>query len=225
MTKFKILLAEDEPALGQIIKDSLETKSYEVVWFENGQKALNHFEKNKFDLVILDVMMPIMDGFSCAKKIRTINKDIPIIFLTAKSQAEDVVKGFESGCHDYIKKPFSLLELFVRIESILKRINPKHENKTKFGKFIFDENQQLICIDNEYHKLSHKESEILKILLKDKNELIDRKVILQRIWGNTDYFSGRSLDVYVSRLRKLLAKDSRLQIINLRGVGYKMVVY
>lgn len=222
--KIKILLAEDEPALGHIIKESLETRAFDVTLAENGAIAFDTFQKQDFSLLILDVMMPLLDGFSLAKKVRVLDKSIPIIFLTAKSQTADVVEGFTIGGNDYLKKPFSMEELIVRINNLIERDRfQKKSDIIHFGSFIFDFPKQTLQYKKEDPKqLTHRESHLLFHLIKNKNEVLDRSIILNKLWGNDDFFSARSMDVFISKLRKKLAVDDTLQIINIRGYGYKL---
>lgn len=223
-TKIKILLAEDEPALALIIKESLETRNFEVMHCINGEVAFDAFTKQKFDLLVLDVMMPKKDGFSVAKDVRKIDKKIPIIFLTAKSQTEDVVEGFNIGGNDYLKKPFSMEELIIRIHSLLGRINAdKVEEKMLIGNYFFDFVKQTLHFNELIITLTHREAELLFLLIENKNEILDRSIVLKKIWGNDDFFNGRSLDVFITKLRKKLNLDPNIQIINVRGQGYKLI--
>ena len=223
-TKIKILLAEDEPALALIIKESLETRNFEVMHCINGEVAFDAFTKQKFDLLVLDVMMPKKDGFSMAKDVRKIDKIIPIIFLTAKSQTQDVVEGFNIGGNDYLKKPFSMEELIIRIHSLLGRINfNKMEQKVAIGSYLFDFTKQTLHFNELIITLTHREAELLFLLIENKNEILDRSIVLKKIWGNDDFFNGRSLDVFITKLRKKLNLDPNIQIINVRGQGYKLI--
>jgi DNA-binding response OmpR family regulator len=222
-TKIKVLLAEDEPSLAMITKESLETRNFEVVHCQNGEEALLAYTKNSFDILVLDVMMPKKDGFTLAKDIRKLNRKIPIIFLTAKSQTHDVLEGFHLGGNDYLKKPFSMEELIVRIHALLARnINHSTYSKTTIGSYFFDFTKQTLTHDNITIALTHRESALLELLTINKDEVIDRSLILKTIWGNDDFFNGRSMDVFISKLRKKLANDPTIQIINIRGFGYKM---
>ncbi|MCL4120124.1 UNVERIFIED_CONTAM: hypothetical protein GTU68_045905 [Idotea baltica] len=223
--KVTILLAEDEPALGQIIKDSLETRNFDVLLCENGEIALKTFRENEPKLLVLDVMMPKKDGFTLAKEIRKENAEIPIIFLTAKSQTKDVVEGFTIGGNDYVKKPFSIEELIVRINSLLQRTNIQKIAKIEqIGLYTFDLRRQFLQFKTEKEvQLTHREAHLLFHLNKNKNEVLDRSVILNKLWGNDDIFSSRSMDVFITKLRKKLKQDSNIQILNVRGYGYKLV--
>lgn len=222
--KIKLILAEDEPALALIIKESLETRNFEVLHCKDGEEALAAFTKSKVDILILDVMMPKKDGFSVAKDVRKIDKKIPIIFLTAKSQTQDVVEGFTSGGNDYLKKPFSMEELIVRIHALLGRINPdKAEEKIEIGNYTFDFTKQTLHLDELIINLTHREAELLSLLIENKNEILDRSIVLKKIWGTDDFFNGRSMDVFITKLRKKLNLDPNIQIINVRGQGYKLI--
>ena len=201
--KIKLILAEDEPALALIIKESLETRNFEVLHCKDGEEALAAFTKSKVEILILDVMMPKKDGFSVAKDVRKIDKKIPIIFLTAKSQTQDVVEGFTSDGNDYLKKPFSMEELIVRIHALLGRINPdKAEEKIEIGNYTFDFTKQTLHLDELIINLTHREAELLSLLIENKNEILDRSIVLKKIWGTDDFFNGRSMDVFITKLRK-----------------------
>lgn len=221
-----IILAEDEPALGMIVKESLETRGFKVRLCNDGAKAYKAFEESQPHALVLDVMMPELDGFSLAKKIRLENEQIPIIFLTAKSQTEDVLEGFDVGGNDYLKKPFSMEELIVRIKNLLNRQEVQKTTAIyEIGDYSFNfPKQRLTYKDDEEVKLTHRESHLLYHLLQKKNKVLDRSFVLKKLWGNDDFFSGRSMDVFVTRLRKKLAKDDRIEIINVRGYGYKLMV-
>ena len=223
-SKIKILLAEDEPALALIIKESLETRNFYVTHCFNGEEAFDTFVKNKFDLLVLDVMMPKKDGFSVAKDVRKIDKAIPIIFLTAKSQTQDVVEGFNAGGNDYLKKPFSMEELIIRIHSLLGRISTfQSEEIFTIGNYSFDFTKQTLHFNELIITLTHREAELLSLLIENKNEVLDRSVVLKKIWGSDDFFSGRSMDVFITKIRKKLNLDPNIQIINVRGQGYKFI--
>jgi DNA-binding response OmpR family regulator len=222
--KIKLILAEDEPALALIIKESLETRNFEVLHCKDGEEAITTFTKHKVDLLVLDVMMPKKDGFSVAKDVRKLDKKIPIIFLTAKSQTQDVVEGFNSGGNDYLKKPFSMEELIVRIHALLGRINPeKIEEKSTIGNYTFDCTKQTLHFNELIITLTHREAELLLLLIENKNEILDRSIVLKKIWGSDDFFNGRSMDVFITKLRKKLNLDPNIQIINVRGQGYKLI--
>lgn len=223
--KTTILLAEDEPSLGQIIKESLETREFDVLLCENGEKALEVYKTKAPKLLILDVMMPKKDGFTLAKEIRTENDHIPIIFLTSKSQTQDVVEGFHIGGNDYLKKPFSMEELIVRINNLLQRSElQKSSNILKIGDYSFDFPKQTLQFkDHNCSQLTHREAHLLFHLIKNKNKVLERSVILKKLWGNDDYFNARSMDVFITKIRKKLSEDHTVQILNIRGFGYKLI--
>ena len=225
MTKtIKILLAEDEPSLGQIIKESLETRNFEVLLCVNGEEAFKVYKTENPLLLVLDVMMPKKDGFTLAKEIREENPDIPIIFLTAKSQTEDVVEGFSIGGNDYLKKPFSMEELIVRINALLKRGQSELNTEAiKIGNFIFNLKKQTLQLNDNFESLTHRESHLLYYLIKHKNQVLERSFILKKLWGDDDFFNARSMDVFITKLRKKLKDDPAIQIINVRGYGYKLI--
>ncbi|MEO6404712.1 MAG: response regulator transcription factor [Ferruginibacter sp.] len=224
----KILYAEDEVFLGKIVKESLESRGYTVIMEADGNKVLSHFTQHGPTVCVLDIMLPNKDGFTIAEEIRNLNKDVPIIFLTAKTQTEDLVKGFRSGGNDYIRKPFSMEELIVRIENVLnkKRHASKEESAiaVNIGAFSFNSNQQLLKHATEEKKLSFRETELLKILYLNRDRIVDRKDILNLLWGNDNFFNSRNLDVYITKLRSYLKKDRSLQIITVKGIGYRFVV-
>lgn len=225
-TDIKIILAEDEPALGMIVKESLQTRGFQVRLCEDGELALAAFHKQEPHIMVLDVMMPKMDGFSLAKKIRTINEQIPIIFLTAKSQIEDVLTGFDVGGNDYLKKPFSMEELIVRIKNLLQRGQLQRSAAVhEIGEYNFDfPRQKLSFKDEGAVHLTHRESHLLYHLFQKKNQVLDRSYILKKLWGSDDFFTGRSMDVFITKLRKKLSRDPNIEIVNVRGYGYKLVV-
>jgi len=224
MTKIKILLAEDEASLGMIVKESLESRDFNVFLASNGEEAFKIYQKEKLDILVLDVMMPKKDGFTLAKEIRLQNKRIPIIFLTAKSQTSDVLEGFELGGNDYLKKPFSMEELIVRIKSLLNRSEFQTNLETiEIGKYQFNFTKQTLSINEKTFQLTSREAELLFQLSEKKNELLDRTFILNKLWGNDDFFNARSMDVFISKLRKKLQQDPNIQIINVRGFGYKLI--
>ncbi len=220
----KILLAEDEPALGMIVKESLETRNFEVLLCEDGEKAMQTFTTEKPELLVLDVMMPKLDGFTLAHQIRKHDRQVPIIFLTAKSQTKDVVEGFERGGNDYLKKPFSMEELIVRIKALLGRAQQRKSKEViPIGGYQFNYIKQQLLWEDETIPLTHREAELLYHLCENQNEILDRSEVLKRIWGDDDFFNARSMDVFITKLRKKLAKDSSIKIINVRGYGYKLV--
>ena len=220
-----ILLAEDEPALGMIIKESLETRNFKVLLCENGEKAFEVYKIQQPELLVLDVMMPKKDGFTLAKDIRAIDDTVPIIFLTAKSQTQDVVEGFTIGGNDYLKKPFSMEELIVRINNLLNRTQlQKTSEILKLGDYTFDFPKQTLQFkDHASIQLTHREAHLLFHLIKNKNQVLDRSLILNKLWGTDDFFNARSMDVFITKLRKKLAEDESIQILNVRGFGYKLI--
>lgn len=221
-----ILLAEDEPSLGRIIKESLETRNFIVHLVTNGEEAYKVYESMDIELLVLDIMMPKKDGFTLAKEIRENDDNIPIIFLTSKSQAKDVVEGFTIGGNDYLKKPFSMEELIVRINNLLNRIKTKtNQEIISLGDYIFNFPKQSLSYLNEPAiLLTHRESQLLFHLIKNKNQVLDRSLILKKLWDNDDFFSARSMDVFITKLRKKLSKDQSIKIVNARGIGYKLMV-
>ncbi|MGB5941743.1 MAG: response regulator transcription factor [Leeuwenhoekiella sp.] len=224
--KIHVLLAEDEPALGQIVKESLETRDFKVHLVEDGEKALRYFQEQQPQILVLDVMMPKMDGFTLAKKIRQEDDTVPIIFLTAKSQTSDVVEGFSIGGNDYLKKPFSMEELIVRIKNLVQRKTLQQKTEIlKIGQYTFDFPKQTLQFSGDEKKLlTHREAHLLFHLVKNRNQVLDRSLILNKLWGNDDFFNARSMDVFISKLRKKLARDENIQIVNVRGFGYKLIV-
>lgn len=222
----KILLAEDDKNLGSILKNYLEAKGYSTQLCINGQEAFNLFMREDFDFCILDVMMPVKDGFTLASEIRNLNKDIPILFLTAKSLQEDKLKGFELGADDYLSKPFSMEELLARMEAILRRSKDLKKNADeiyKIGNYTFDYRHQILSINKHKQKLTSKEAELLKLLCENENKVLDRRVALKKIWSDDSYFNARSMDVYIVKLRKYLKKDPSVELINVHGVGFKLI--
>ncbi len=222
--KITILLAEDEATLGLIIKESLETRDFIVTHCLNGEDAYRAFITEKPDAVVLDIMMPKKDGFTLAQEIRKTDKTTPLLFLSAKSQVQDVVDGFHYGGNDYIKKPFSMEELIVRIHALLGRISRQTtDDENRIGTYDFNYNKQTLSHNEQAYFLTHREALVLKLLLENKNEILDKSAALLRIWGKDDFFNGRSMDVFISKLRKKLASDPSIQIINVRGRGYKLI--
>ena len=225
--KYRILLAEDDENLGSLLQEYLQAKNYETDWVNNGEKAFRHFEQFHYDLCLLDVMMPVKDGFTLASEIRILNNGIPIIFLTAKSMKEDVLEGFTLGADDYITKPFSMEELLFRIEAILRRTKGTRGGDTHqwdIGKFKFDAQKQVLTGTGTEQKLTTKESELLKLLCNNINQVLERNFALKAIWIDDNYFNARSMDVYITKLRKYLKGDPNVQIINVHGKGYKLIV-
>jgi len=220
-----VLLAEDEPSLGQIIKESLETRNFKVFLADNGEEAYEIYKKVAIDILVLDVMMPKKDGFTLAKETRLENDATPIIFLTAKSQTKDVVEGFSIGGNDYLKKPFSMEELIVRINNLLNRSKvQKTITLSEIGDYNFDfPKQTLQYLTEEKVKLTHREAHLLHHLLQNKNQVLDRSKVLKELWGDDDFFNARSMDVFITKLRKKLKQDDTIQIVNVRGFGYKLI--
>ena len=224
--KIKLLLAEDEPALGQIIKESLETRNFLVTLCTNGEEAYTKYKESEPQLLVLDVMMPKKDGFTLAKEIREEDSKIPIIFLTAKSQTQDVVEGFSIGGNDYLKKPFSMEELIVRIKNLLDRSSLQKKTEIiQIGNYTFNFPKQTLLHNqtNNSVLLTHREAHLLFHLYNTKNEVLDRSFVLKKLWGNDDFFNARSMDVFISKLRKKLKEDQNIQIVNVRGYGYKLI--
>jgi DNA-binding response OmpR family regulator len=227
MKNINLLLAEDDSNLGILLKNYLTAKSIETDLFPDGIKALNAFHAAKYNICILDIMMPEMDGLSLAAEIRKIDPAIPIIFLTAKSQKDDILEGFRSGADDYITKPFSMEELLYRIQAILKRTAgvsvPKKEGNYTIGNYSFDPLKQILSLSGQSIKLTTKESELLDLLCRHPNEILERNFALKAIWIDDNYFNARSMDVYITRLRKYLGKDPLVKILNVHGRGYKLL--
>jgi len=228
MEQQKVLLAEDDKNLGTILQSYLIAKGYPTDLCADGEEAFIQFKKNEYNICILDVMMPIKDGFTLAKDIRNIDKEIPILFLTAKTLQEDKLKGFELGADDYISKPFSMEELLMRLKAILRRSgqneNLSKNNIYKLGKFVFDYNRQLLVIGEDDQKLTSKEAELLKLLSENLNQVLDRSEALNKIWFDDSYFNARSMDVYVTKLRKYLKADPNVELLNVHGVGFKLII-
>lgn len=224
--KVKILLSEDDNNLGMLLESYIKAKGYDVDLARDGKQALEKFNDGNYHFVILDVMMPEMDGFAVAKEIRIIDKKIPILFLTAKSMKEDKLEAFALGADDYLTKPFSMEELVARVEAILKRTRDEDESfddTYEIGRFTFDAMKRVIDIDGEENKLTTKESQLLKLLAKNKNQILDRQAALRAIWGDDNYFNGRSMDVYIAKLRKILRADEKIEIMNIHGKGFKLL--
>lgn len=229
MTKnLKILLAEDDPNLGMILKSYLDARGYETELCDNGLKALNLFKRQPFDFCIIDVMMPVKDGFTLAKEIKTINKKVPMMFLTAKSMQDDIIEGLKIGADDYMTKPFSMEELLLRMTAVFKRShnnNDEYEsNIFKIGKFTFDYNRQMLVLGKDEQKLTSKEADLFLLLCQNKNNILDRTEALLSVWGNDSYFNARSMDVYMTKLRKHLKADTSIEIINIHGKGFKLFI-
>lgn len=224
--KIKILLAEDDPNLGMLLREYLQAKNYDTEWAEDGEVAYAAFLNKPFDICLLDVMMPKKDGFTLAKEIREVNSDIPIIFLTAKAMKEDVLAGFKLGADDYMTKPFSMEELLLRIEAILRRSaivkSDEVQEIYKLGKLTFNSKKQTLADELNEIKLTTKESELLKLLCEHANQVLERNYALKAIWADDNYFNARSMDVYITKLRKHLKIDPTVEIINVHGKGYKL---
>ena len=224
--KQRILLCEDDENLGMLLREYLQAKGYHAELCPDGEVGYRTFLKGKFDICVLDVMMPVKDGFTLAQEIRAANAEVPIIFLTAKALKEDILEGFKIGADDYITKPFSMEELVFRIEAVLRRVcGKKSKDNTlyKIGGFVFDTQKQLLAIDGQQTKLTTKESELLALLCAHANEILQRDFALKTIWIDDNYFNARSMDVYITKLRKHLKADPTIEIINIHGKGYKLI--
>ena len=227
MKKAAILLVEDDHNLGPLLRNYLNLKDYDTILATDGAQGLKSFKKGRFALCILDVMMPEIDGFTLSREIRVIDPDVPVIFLTAKNLKEDVLEGFKSGADDYMTKPFSMEELVYRIEAILRR-SVKRESDVKqlvykIGEFTFDTMKQLLIRGEQITKLTTKESELLELLCSHRNEILERNFALKAIWSDDNYFNARSMDVYITKLRKYLRDDPSIEILNIHGKGYKLL--
>lgn len=225
----KVLLTEDDPNLGMLLQEYLTAKGFDTDLAKNGEEGIKMFiEKGNYDMCICDVMMPKKDGFSLAKEIRMKDKEVPIIFLTAKSMKEDTIQGFKVGADDYITKPFSMEELLMRMKAILRRINKQESdvpsNTFQIGEYAFDAQTNTLAHNGSQNKLTTKESELLKLLCQNKNQSVSRSFALKLIWGDDSYFNARSMDVYITKLRKHLKDDPSLQIMNMHGEGFKLIV-
>jgi len=222
----KIFLVEDDLSFGSVLKSYLEINEFSVEWVDDGKYAVDHFRKGMFDICILDVMLPHVDGFTIAREIRQINNLVPIIFLTAKKLKEDVLTGYDAGGDDYITKPFDTEILLAKIRAILARRDYQSGTKDIYevGKFVFNARLRTLTAGDEEKKLSPKEAQLLELLALNPNELISREVALKKIWGNDDYFTARSMDVYITKLRKFLSEDPRLNIKNIHGAGFQLII-
>ena len=226
MDKIKLLVVEDDPNLGQILSDYLRLKEYDPTLCIDGEIGLDTFKNGQFDLCLLDIMMPKKDGITLAKEIRLLDKEIPIIFLTAKSLKEDTIEGFRAGADDYMTKPFSMEELLLRIHAVLRRSfkGEKHQKAIHiFGKSTFDFDKQTLIIEDQKIKLTNKESQLLRLLCQNMNEVLDRSAALKMIWRDDSYFNARSMDVYIAKLRKYLKHDDSVSIITIHGEGFKLI--
>lgn len=226
--KLNILLAEDDENLGLLLHTFLKSKGFQVELARNGKIAFERFNQARFDFCIFDVMMPEMDGFTLAKEIREIDKKVPVLFLTAKSMKEDKLEGFALGADDYMTKPFTMEELLARIEAIMRRIEPTNNTTENdvfmVGNIKFDAQSRMLHTKENPTKLTTKENQLLKLLCKNQNEILDRQATLRAIWGDDNYFNGRSMDVYIAKLRKLLKEDERIEIMNVHGKGFQLLV-
>jgi DNA-binding response OmpR family regulator len=224
--KKKILYVEDEVFLAKIVSETLESRGFHVIMEHDGGNAIKKFRDSSPDVCILDVMLPNKDGFAIADEIREVNAQVPIIFLTAKSSVADLVNGFKIGGNDYIRKPFSMEELIARIENVLRTPgeSPMQEDEVKMGQYSFNMRRQTLSIEGETRKLSYRESELLKILYANRDAIVERRDILNLLWGNDSFFNSRNLDVYITKLRNFLKADPNLQIITIKGIGYRFVL-
>jgi len=222
----KIFLVEDDLSFGSVLKSYLEINDYSVEWVDDGKYALDHFRRSTFNICILDIMLPHVDGFTIAQEIRHINSEVPIIFLTAKKLKEDVLKGYGAGGDDYITKPFDTDILLAKIRAILSRRDLQDGTKDiyEIGKFIFNSRLRTLTLGDDEKKLSPKEAQLLELLAINPNALISRELALKKIWGSDDYFTARSMDVYVTKLRKFLSEDPNLNIKNIHGAGFQLIV-
>ena len=226
--KTNLLLVEDDKNLGGLLKEYLLAKGYNVQLALNGKEGFDLFIKNKYDACILDVMMPVKDGITLAKEIRESDKNIPLIFLTAKTMKEDVIQGFQSGADDYITKPFSMEELLLRLNAVLRRTQNQNtkageQNEFKIGNYTFNFTNRKLTLKNKIQELTTKEADLLRLLCLHINDVLDRNFALNSIWKTDNYFSGRSMDVYITKLRKYLKEDSNIEIINIHGRGFKLM--
>jgi DNA-binding response OmpR family regulator len=225
--KMRVILSEDDENLGSLLREYLIAKGYDTDLYPDGEAAFKGFQKNQYDLCIFDVMMPKKDGFTLAKDVRMINSEIPIIFLTAKNMKEDVIEGFRIGADDYMTKPFSMEELIFRIEAILRRTLGEADNTQivfKLGRYTFDARKQTLSDANDSTKLTTKESELLRLLCVNANKVLERNYALKTIWVDDNYFNARSMDVYITKLRKHLKDEEGIEIINIHGKGYKLII-
>lgn len=228
MSKAKLLVVEDDPNLGDILQEYLQMKGYDTTLCRDGEEGWNKFKKDKFDLCLLDVMMPKKDGFTLAKEIKKVQEAQPVLFLTAKNQKEDVIDGLKIGADDYLTKPFSMEELLLRITAILRRTQKAMElsplKTYAFGDFVLHYDEQSLDGPEGRHKLTSKENELIRLLASETNKLVNRSHALKQIWGDDSYFNARSMDVYLSKIRKILKDDPKVQIITVHGEGFKLIV-
>lgn len=222
-----ILLVEDEPFLAKVIKDSLEQRQYWVAHAGDGRSAYELFQQHLFSLCIVDVMLPHTDGFTLVQQMRNLNQSIPILFLTARTATKDIIEGYQSGGNDYLKKPFSLDELFLRVNELLKRLgkeNPPAPSSLLIGSYQFVPHKQTLqFLDQEVIRLSYRETQLLQALYDHRNDVLDRKQVLLALWGDDSFFHARTMDVFITKLRKHLKQDSTVEILNVRGIGYKLI--
>jgi DNA-binding response OmpR family regulator len=227
-SKPKILLCEDDTNLGMVLKNYLELNDFDVILERDGRLGLAAFQREKFDICLLDVMMPNMDGFTLAEEIRDINPDVPLFFLSAKTMKDDIIQGYKLGADDYITKPFDSEVLLLKIRAILKRNEEMHKEEANaeydLGSYHFNPRLRELSANGKVQTLSPKENELLKMLCEYKNDLLPREAALKKIWGSDTYFNGRSMDVYIAKLRKYLKEDSKLEIVNIHGNGFRLVV-
>ncbi len=220
----RILLVEDDVNLGSLLKEYLNAKDFMTTLEPDGEKGFRAFKKDHYDLCILDIMLPLKDGFTLAKEIRIQNPEMPIIFLTAKSMKTDILEGFRAGADDYMTKPFSMEELLLRIEAVLRRTSrSEHSESFRLGKYAFDANKQLLVCEEKTITLTTKESDLLKMLCQHPNQVLERNYALKAIWKDDNYFNARSMDVYITKIRKHLSDEPAIQIINVHGKGYKLL--
>lgn len=227
--KPRVLLVEDDPNLGNLLLEYLQAKEYDTTLATNGKEGLTQFKNNVFDVCIFDVMMPVMDGFTLAREVRKLDAETPIVFLTAKSMKEDTIEGFNAGGDDYLTKPFSMEELLLRLKAILRRtknqtLTNSDQNNFEVGEYKFDFNLQKLEVNGKAQKLTTREAELLKLLCINVNDVLDRTFALKSIWHDDNYFNGRSMDVYIAKLRKYLREDPNLEIVNVHGKGFKLLV-
>lgn len=226
MEKIKVLLVEDEPTLAMIIKDTLDGAAFEIMLAADGEEGLRCYKEDKPDVIVSDIMMPRMDGFTMVRQIRKTDTQIPVLFLSARSAANDVVEGFELGGNDYLKKPFGMAELIIRIKALANRITVrKVENKAfSLGQYSFDSVTQTLQYCDDKQLLSNRESEILKRLCENKDQVLPMKDVLLELWGDDSFFNARSLHVFITKLRHKLSRDESIKILNVRGIGYKLII-
>lgn len=225
--KLHILLCEDEESLGMLVREYLQAKGYDAKLYLDGEAGYKAFVKGEYDMCLLDVMMPKMDGFTLARELRMINSEVPIMFLTAKNLKDDILEGFKLGADDYLTKPFSMDELVYRMEAILRRVKARNKQmavRYQLGRFVFDTQRQLLTIGDKSTKLTTKESELLTMLCTHVNDVLERDLALKTIWIDDNYFNARSMDVYITKLRKHLKDDPNVEINNVHGKGYRLVV-